>query len=79
MELRRPSKLQVLELNSACSLGMLDSEAFLGTEVSPEKRKSIFVCGTTGDALALALVCPNILAPWSIFMLQFFELWLMQL
>jgi hypothetical protein len=76
MELRRPSKLQVLELKSVCSLGMLDSKAFLGTEVSPDKRKSIFVCGTTGEALAL--VCPNILAPWPIFMLQLFGLWLME-
>jgi hypothetical protein len=66
MELRRPSKLQLLELSSLWTLGKLKSDALFGA--SPEINMSILICGAAAEALAV--VCLTIVPPR-------FSLWLM--
>ena len=68
MELRRPSKLQLLELSSLLSLGKLKPDAFFGVSISPEINMSTFVCGAAIEPL----VCSIILTP----RLPLFGLWL---
>jgi hypothetical protein len=61
MELRRPSKLQLLELSSLLSLGKPESNVFFAVSISPEVNMSNFVCGAAVEAPAL--VCSIILTP----------------